>query len=105
MKARKFIASEIVTYSQSNRKKRVEFNSLKEAVAHVNRERELHPRSNKFDSIILINGNYGKRFNAFDYDYLKKLFNNQFDEILTPKRREIEVKYIKEIGLKISDFK
>ena len=50
MKATKrFTATEIVTYRLSNSTKVVSFDTLEEAVAHVKKERELHPRSKKFN--------------------------------------------------------
>lgn len=53
MKATKrFTASEIVTYRLSNYTKVVSFDTLEEAIAHVKKERELHPRSTKFNPCI-----------------------------------------------------
>lgn len=67
MKAiKKFIASEIVEYRKSNSTKQVSFDTLEEAINHVKKERELHPRSKKFDPIIIEHGT-GKRINALTY--------------------------------------
>lgn len=53
MKATKrFTAIEIVTYRLSNSTKVVSFDTLEEAIAHVTKERELHPRSKKFNPCI-----------------------------------------------------
>lgn len=53
MKATKrFTATEIVTYRLSNSIKVVSFDTLDEAVEHVKKQRELHPRSKKFNPCI-----------------------------------------------------
>ena len=53
MKATKrFTATEIVTYRLSSSIKVVSFDTLEDAVAHVTKERELHPRSKKFNPCI-----------------------------------------------------
>ena len=53
MKATKrFTATEIVTYRLSSSIKVVSFDTLEEAIAHVTKERELHPRSKKFNPCI-----------------------------------------------------
>ena len=49
---KRFTATEIVTYRLSNSTKTVEFDTLKEALAHVVKESELHPRSKKFNPFI-----------------------------------------------------
>jgi hypothetical protein len=49
-----YTASEIVTYRISNTTRRVEFDTLKEAVEHVVKEQDLHPRSKKFNPFIRI---------------------------------------------------
>ena len=54
MKATKrFTTSEIVTYRLSNATKQVSFDTLEEAVEHVKKERDLHPRSKKFNAQII----------------------------------------------------
>ena len=54
MKATKrFTASEIVTYRLSNATKQVSFDTLEEADKHVKKERDLHPRSKKFNAQII----------------------------------------------------
>lgn len=106
MKPRIFTASKIVTYRMSNATVRVTFSSLKDAVAHVNSELKLHPRSKKFDRIILIDGEYANSFNAFNYEFYRDVLKNKFDgDLKTPSRRVRIVAEIKKIGLKISDFK
>lgn len=50
--SKRFTASEIVIYRLSNRAKRVSFDTIEEAKAHVEKERELHPRSKKFDNMV-----------------------------------------------------
>ena len=53
MKATKrFTAIEIVTYRLSNSTKVVSFDTLEDAIAHVTKEKELHPRSKKFNPCI-----------------------------------------------------
>ena len=53
MKATKrFTAIEIVTYRLSNTTKVVSFDTLEQAIEHVTKQRELHPRSNKFNPCI-----------------------------------------------------
>jgi hypothetical protein len=53
MKTKKrFTASEIVTYRLSNSTRVVSFDTLEEAIAHVKKERDLHPRSKKFNAMI-----------------------------------------------------
>lgn len=53
MKATKrFTAIEIVTYRLSNSTKVVSFDTLEEAAAHVKKQRDLHPRSKKFNARI-----------------------------------------------------
>jgi hypothetical protein len=51
--AKRFTASEIVTYRLSNSTKAVSFDTIEEAIAHVKNQREMHPRSRKFDPIII----------------------------------------------------
>lgn len=54
MKASKrFTASEIVTYRLSNSTRQVSFDTIEEAQAHVEKERRLHPRSKKFNPIVM----------------------------------------------------
>ena len=53
MKATKrFTAIEIVTYRLSNSTKVVSFDTLQEAINHVTKQLELHPRSKKFNPCI-----------------------------------------------------
>ena len=53
MKATKrFTTTEIVVYRLSNSIKKVSFDSLDEAAEHVKKQRELHPRSKKFNARI-----------------------------------------------------
>ena len=53
MKAiKRFTASEIVVYRLSSSTKVVSFDTLEEAIVHVTKERELHPRSKKFNPCI-----------------------------------------------------
>lgn len=52
---KRFSASQIVEYRKSNTTKRVDFDTLEEAVEHVKKERELHPRSKKFDPVVIDN--------------------------------------------------
>lgn len=53
MKATKrFTASEIVTYRVSNSTRRVSFDTIEEAISHVVKEQDLHPRSKKFNPFI-----------------------------------------------------
>lgn len=49
---KRFTASEIVVYRMSNSTKVVSFDTLQEAVEHVTKQRELHPRSKKFNLCI-----------------------------------------------------
>lgn len=49
---KRFTASEIVTYRLSNSTKGVSFDTLEEAVSHVKNEKNLHPRSKKFNPMI-----------------------------------------------------
>ena len=49
---KRFTATGIVTYRLSNSIKTVGFDTLKDALDHVLRERELHPRSKKFNPFI-----------------------------------------------------
>lgn len=51
-KTKRFTAIEIVTYRLSNSTKVVSFDTLEEAVEHVAKQRELHPRSKKFNPCI-----------------------------------------------------
>ena len=53
MKATKrYSASEIVTYRKSNAVKTVTFDTLEEAVKHIAKEQDAHPRSRKFNPYI-----------------------------------------------------
>lgn len=52
---KRFTASEIVTYRLSNSTRVVSFDTLEEAIAHVKKERDLHPRSKKFNPLITDN--------------------------------------------------
>ena len=53
MKATKrFTASAIKVYSKSNATYKISFDTLEEAVAHVKKEKELHPRSKKFNPMV-----------------------------------------------------
>lgn len=53
MKATKrYRASEIVNYRKSNTVKTMEFDTLEEAVKHVAKEQDMHPRSKKFNPYI-----------------------------------------------------
>jgi hypothetical protein len=49
---KRFTASEIVTYRLSNSTKTVEFDTIEEAITHVSKEQDLHPRSKKFSPYI-----------------------------------------------------
>ena len=49
---KRFSTTEIVTYRLSNSTRVVLFDTLEEAKAHVEKERELHPRSKKFNPYI-----------------------------------------------------
>lgn len=51
--SKRFTTTEIVTYRLSNTTKRVSFDTIEEAQAHVEKQRELHPRSKKFNSIVI----------------------------------------------------
>ena len=51
--AKRFTASEIVVYRMSNSTKKVSFDTLQEAASHVKKQRDLHPRSKKFNAQIL----------------------------------------------------
>lgn len=53
MATKRFTTSEIVTYRLSNTVKKVSFDTIEEAQAHVKKERELHPRSKKFNAIVI----------------------------------------------------
>lgn len=53
MKATKrFTTTEIVTYRLSNSTKVVSFDTLEEAIEHVKKEKDLHPRSKKFNPMV-----------------------------------------------------
>lgn len=49
---KRFTASEIVTYRISNSVRQVSFDTIEEAISHVTKERDLHPRSKKFNAYI-----------------------------------------------------
>lgn len=49
---KRYSASEIVTYRKSNTTKAVQFDTLEEAVKHVAKEQDIHPRSKKFSPYI-----------------------------------------------------
>ena len=49
---KRFTAIEIVTYRLSNSKKVVSFDTLEEAIEHVEKQKRLHPRSKKFNPCI-----------------------------------------------------
>jgi len=49
---KRFTASEIVTYRISNSTRNVEFDTIEEAIKHVCKEQDLHPRSKKFNPFI-----------------------------------------------------
>lgn len=51
--SKRFTASEIVTYRLSNNVKQVSFDTIEEAKAHVEKERALHPRSKKFNPLVI----------------------------------------------------
>ena len=54
MKATKrFIASEIVVYRLSNSTKQVSFDTLEECIEHVKSQKAKHPRSKKFDGVVI----------------------------------------------------
>lgn len=53
MATKRFTTSEIVTYRLSNSTKLVSFDTIEEAKAHVEKERELHPRSKKFNPRVI----------------------------------------------------
>jgi len=48
--SKRFRTSEISTYRLTNKTKLVSFDTIEEAKAHIEKERELHPRSKKFSS-------------------------------------------------------
>lgn len=50
--SKRFTASEIVTYRLSNSTRQISFDTIEEAQAHVEKERELHPRSKKFNRMV-----------------------------------------------------
>lgn len=52
MTTKRFTTTEIVTYSKSNSIKVVSFCTLQEAIAHVEKENQLHPRSKKVNNYI-----------------------------------------------------
>jgi hypothetical protein len=58
---KRFTASEIVTYRLSNSVKLVSFDTKKEAKKHIEKERELHPRSKKFSDVV-VDTKTNKRF-------------------------------------------
>ena len=49
---KRFTTTEIVTYSKSNTTRLVSFDTIEEAIAHVEKEYKLHPRSKKFNHYI-----------------------------------------------------
>lgn len=49
---KRFTATEIVNYRLSNSRRLVSFDTIEEAMAHVEKERVLHPRSKKFSPVI-----------------------------------------------------
>ena len=49
---KRFRTTEIVTYRKSNSTKVVSFDTIEEATAHVYKEKQLHPRSKKFNPIV-----------------------------------------------------
>jgi len=54
MKATKrFTTTEIATYRKSNSTRIVSFDTIEEAQSHVEKERELHPRSKKFNATVI----------------------------------------------------
>jgi len=50
--AKRFTCSEIVVYRMSNTTKIVSFDTIEEAAEHVKKQRDLHPRSKKFNAQI-----------------------------------------------------
>lgn len=50
---KRYTTTEIVNYRKSNTTKQVSFDTLEEAQCHVEKERELHPRSKKFNQIVV----------------------------------------------------
>lgn len=46
---KRFTTTEIAVYRKSNAVKNVSFDTIEEAIAHVEKERRLHPRSRKFN--------------------------------------------------------
>lgn len=51
--SKRFTTSEIVNYRLSNSVKQVSFDTIEEAQAHVEKQRELHPRSKKFNQTVI----------------------------------------------------
>jgi hypothetical protein len=51
--SKRFTTTEIVSYRKSNTTKQVSFDTIEEAKNHVEKERELHPRSKKFNQIVI----------------------------------------------------
>ena len=49
---KRFLVSKINVYRLSNSVSKISFDTKEEAIAHVKLERELHPRSKKFNPII-----------------------------------------------------
>lgn len=49
---KRFSTTKLVTYTQSNAIVTVSFDTLQEAIDHVMKENELHPRSNKVNNYI-----------------------------------------------------
>ena len=46
---KRFTTTEIATYRKSNSTRKVSFDTVEEVKAHIARERQLHPRSKKFN--------------------------------------------------------
>ena len=61
---KRFRTTIIKTYRLSNTTSVVSFDTLEEAIKHVKNERELHPRSKKFNKFIIDTVN-NIRINAF----------------------------------------
>ena len=53
MKTKRFATTEIVNYRKSNCTKAIYFDTLDEAIAHVKNQKELHPKSKKFNPYIV----------------------------------------------------
>jgi len=62
MTTKRFTTTEIKNYRLSNTTKLVSFDTLEEAKSHVEKERELHPRSKKFNPFVIDTENNRKSY-------------------------------------------